>query len=79
MEIVKVRPVIPNYINDWLTIIEKMNTDNTYKLAWGRALIECICLNQCYEENGEIVIVDFDAISRCMIKYYWNQIFFFKL
>ena len=71
--------MIPSYINDWLTIIEKMNTDNTYKLAWGRALIECICLNQCYEENGEIVIVDFDAISKCMIKYYWNQIFFFKL
>ena len=30
--------------NDWLDIIEKMNNDNTYKLAWGRALLECISL-----------------------------------
>ena len=28
------------YINDWLEINEYMNNDNTYKLAWGRAIIE---------------------------------------
>lgn len=71
--------MIPAYINDWLTIIEQMNNDNTYKLAWGRAVIECICLDHCYEEKGEFVIVEFDEIAKCMIRYYWNQLFFFKL
>ncbi len=70
--------MIPSYINDWLTIIEQMKNDNTYKLAWGRAIIECITLKHCSEDN-EHIIVDFDDISRCMIKYYWNQMFFFHL
>ncbi len=70
--------MIPSYINDWLTIIEQMKNDNTYKLAWGRAIIECISLKHCSEDN-EHIIVDFDDISRCMIKYYWNQMFFFHL
>lgn len=30
------------YIKLWLEIIENMNNDNTYKLAWGRALLELI-------------------------------------
>ncbi len=70
--------MIPKYIDYWLTIIEQMNNDNTYKLAWGRALIECICLDGCYEDNGEVYI-GFDEIAKRMIKYYWNQLFFFKL
>ena len=28
------------YIQDWLDVIEYMNNDNTYKLAWGRAILE---------------------------------------
>lgn len=70
--------MIPKYINDWLTIIEKMSNDNTYKLAWGRAVIECIHFKNSYIENDK-VIINFDEISKCMIKYYWNQQFFFKL
>lgn len=34
--------MIPKYINDWLRIIESMKNDNTYKLVWGRALVEYI-------------------------------------
>lgn len=37
--------MIPSYISKWLIIIEQMNNDNTYKLAWGRAILECI--NDC--------------------------------
>ncbi len=66
------------YLNKWLTVIEQMNNDNTYKLAWGRAIIECVSFNK-YTMNGENVIIDFDEISKCMIKYYWNQLFFFNL
>lgn len=31
-----------DYIKQWLDIIENMNNDNTYKLAWGRALLELV-------------------------------------
>ncbi len=66
------------YLNKWITVIEQMNNDNTYKLAWGRAIIECIVNGQYSKENDK-VIIQFDEISKCMIKYYWNQIFFFNL
>lgn len=67
--------MIPKYINDWLNIIENMNNDNTYKLAWGRAILECINDNS-YTESSDRCVILFDDISKCMIKYYWNQMFF---
>ena len=72
--------MIPKYINDWLIIIEQMNNDNTYKLAWGRAIIECIVLNEYdLDNNVECGIIHFDRIAYNMCKYYWNQLFFFNL
>lgn len=70
--------MIPEYIDDWLTIIEQMNNDNTYKLAWGRAIIECVKFDN-YKVFEESAIVQFEDIAKCMIKYYWNQLFFFNL
>ena len=66
------------YLNKWLTVIEQMNNDNTYKLAWGRAIIECVAFDK-YIVDDKKVIIEFDEISKCMIKYYWNQLFFFNL
>ena len=70
--------MIPEYINDWLRVIESMQNENTYKLAWGRALVECIVSNA-YEEHEDNVVVHMNNISKCMLKYYWNQLFFFNL
>ena len=70
--------MIPTYINDWLSIVEQMNNDNTYKLAWGRAIIECITFDD-YQTDNDKAIIHFDNISLRMLKYYWNQLFFFKL
>lgn len=70
--------MIPTYIKDWLNIIENMNNDNTYKLAWGRAILECINDNNYQVDNNKCIISFYD-ISKCMIKYYWNQMFFFNL
>lgn len=70
--------MIPKYINKWLNIIEKMNNDNTYKLAWGRAIIECVALDH-YKIEDNKVIISFTDISEKILKYYWNQSFFFKL
>ena len=71
--------MIPKYINDWLKIIENMKNENTYKLAWGRALVECL-YHESYKKdlNGNILL-SLEDIAKCMLKYYWNQIFFFNL
>ena len=70
--------MIPKYIDDWLNIIEKMKNDNTYKLAWGRAILECISFNKFNKEKQQVYI-KFEDIAECMIRYYWNQMFFFNL
>lgn len=64
------------YIQDWLDVIEYMNNDNTYKLAWGRAILENVYTLNHIEENN---IITFDAVAHKMVKYYWNQTFFFNL
>ena len=55
-----------------------MKNDNTYKLAWGRALIECV-YHERYTFSGDLVVVKLMDVARCMLKYYWNQTFFFAL
>ena len=70
--------MIPQYISDWLTIIEQMNNDNTYKLSWGRAIIECVVFDD-YHIKDEEAIISFNSIAQKMLKYYWNQLFFFNL
>ena len=70
--------MIPTYIKDWLTIIEQMNNDNTYKLSWGRALVECVYFED-YIKKEDKVFISFDSIAFRMLKYYWNQLFFFHL
>ncbi|MGN1276233.1 MAG: HNH endonuclease domain-containing protein [Floccifex sp.] len=62
-----------DYIKLWITIIENMNNDNTYKLAWGRAILECIV------EKKHGTVITFQEIAYKMLKYYWNQIDFFQL
>ena len=64
------------YLLLWLKIIETMSNDNTYKLAWGKALIEITAEDM---TDASELIISFRAIGYKMLKYYWNQIFFFKL
>ena len=64
-----------DYIQDWLDIIDKMKNENTYKLAWGRAILETIG----EKEINTYTSIHFDEISQKIIKYYWNQIYFFNL
>ena len=68
--------MIDQYIEDWLTIIENMQNDNTYKLAWGRSIIENVCMIKDIQSKNTIT---FEMIASKMIKYYWNQTFFFNL
>jgi hypothetical protein len=70
--------LIPEYIKKWLQIIEQMANTNTYKLAWGRAIIECIT-DKSYTILFNKAIINFRAIAIKIIKYYWNQTFFYNL
>ena len=65
-----------DYIRMWLSIIENMNNDNTYKLAWGRALLELIVQLDVVEDEN---VFSFKEIGHKMLKYYWNQLYFFNL
>ena len=66
--------MIPSYINDWIRIIEQMNNTNTYKLALGRALIECVVFD-CVQKVDKNVIIPFRNIASHMLEYYRNQTF----
>ena len=71
--------MIPQYINNWFRVIESMKNENTYKLAWGRALVECIYHGLYAEREDKKTAISLEDIAKCMLKYYWNQIFFFNL
>ncbi len=66
------------YIAKWIRIIEEMKNDNTYKTAWGRGIVECVFLGE-YTALDQNVIVKQSDVANKMIKYYWNQTFFFGL
>ena len=64
------------YIKQWLSVIDGMNNSNTYKLAWGRAIVE---LCHVYDGDEDPVIFRFEQIGEYVLKYFWNQTYFFKL
>lgn len=67
------------HLNDWMELLQGMSNDNTYKLAWGRAIIEVILLDDFFDYSEEEIVIEFDEIAKRILKYYWNQIFFFNL
>jgi len=68
---------VDDYFRDWLTVIDGMNNENTYKLAWGRAIIE-LCHSFDVIE-GSSTVFTFEQIGEYVLKYFWNQTYFFKL
>jgi len=65
-----------NHLKDWVDIIKGGSYDNTYKMAWARALTE---LSYEYKGNDDSYYITFDLIAIRVIKYYWNQTIFFNL
>jgi len=68
---------VDDYFKDWLSVIDGMNNENTYKLAWGRAIIE-LCHSFDVVE-GVPTVFTFEQIGEYVLKYFWNQTYFFKL
>ena len=48
------------YIKQWLSVIDGMNTSNTYKLAWGRAIVE---LCHVYDGNEDPVVLSLNKLE----------------
>lgn len=65
-----------NFYNLFKRIIRECSYDNTYKMAWAKAMVEIAMENSCMEESVEI---DLRLIAEKYIKYYWNQTIFFDL
>ncbi len=67
------------YFSDWIKIIEGMNPDNSDQPAWGKAILECIIIDRKYESLDDgVVVYQYDIVQK-MMKYYWNQTFYFDL
>lgn len=60
-------------LSDWFEVIKNCSVNNTYKMGWGKSIVEC-----CFEDDSE-ELISFDRISFKMFKYYWNQTIFFDL
>lgn len=63
------------------TLIRNANYDNTYKMAWAKAIVEYSFLHKNDEQRSdcEEVEITLKEIGSLMIKYYWNQTIFFNL
>lgn len=66
------------YLSKFVDVIESIEHDNTYKLAFAKALLECIEQEE-YEVQGEDVVLYQYNIVQHIMKYYWNQVAFFEL
>src|SRR5699024_807249 len=66
--------------NDFYTIFKRIirecNYDNTYKMAWAKALVEIAIENEFKEE---FIDISLEEIAKKFIKYYWNQTIYFNL
>ena len=65
-----------NFYKRFTKIIRECNYDNTYKMAWAKALVE-ICSNK--NSNEENISISLTEIAHKFLKYYWNQTIYFDL
>lgn len=65
-----------NNYESFREIIKNCDYDNTYKMAWGKSLIE---MSLELDLSKDKVTIRLEDIAEKYIKYYWNQIIFFDL
>jgi hypothetical protein len=68
-----------DFIDKWFYIIRNCSFDNTYKMAWAKAITE-ISLEVEYSSNPkDFIEITLKGISEKVIRYYWEQTIFFDL
>ncbi|MEG6586326.1 hypothetical protein [Dendrosporobacter sp. 1207_IL3150] len=65
------------YIKTWNHIIMNCGYDNTYKMAWAKALVELSVAAQ--GRGQQHVAFTFEQIAEKYLSYYWNQTIYFDL
>jgi len=60
------------YIQEILETIRDCSMDNTYKMAWLKAIVDI-----CHEQNDEFI--SYDSAAKKVFSYYWDQTIFFNL
>ena len=66
------------YVKRFVNVIESIEQDNTYKLAFARAVLECIELDETEVVDDGIAIYQYNIVQKIM-RYYWNLVAFFGL
>ena len=69
------------FLKNWMEILRNCNYDNTYKMAWAKALTE-ISLEMDstkHSQNSELIEITLLQMANKVLKYYWNQTIFFNL
>lgn len=61
------------YIKDLIYVIQNCKMENTYKMAWIRAIVEICVL------KSSVKVIHFDELAPKIFGYYWNQRFYFDL
>lgn len=67
-----------DFIKDFIEIILRCNVTNTYKMAWGRALVDIACISE-RQAPETLVKITLEEIAERFLNYYWNHTFFFDL
>lgn len=67
-----------SYLEKWFNVLNHIDADNTYKAAWGRAIIECVSEEKYESQDDLIVLYEYDIVKK-MMKYYWNLYVYFEL
>lgn len=66
-----------DYLNMWHTVISSCAMGNTYKMAWGRAIVETCYQRELNPEESGLIEIPLKDIAEKFFSYYWNQTFFF--
>lgn len=67
-----------DFLSKWLNIIRNGNVDNTYKMAWAKAITE-ISLEIDYNNESQYIEITLELIAKKVLKYYWEQTIYFNL
>ncbi|KRE70882.1 HNH endonuclease [Paenibacillus sp. Soil750] len=67
------------FLSNWLHIIRNCSFDNTYKVAWAKAITESALEYVSENERQVVVEISLTSIAQKVIRYYWEQTLFFDL
>lgn len=67
------------FLKDWLNILRNCNYDNTYKMAWAKAITEIVMEIDFRSQRHRDITITLEQIAHRVIKYYWNQTIYFDL